>query len=217
RVDGLLRNGAWEEAHGAAGALVAELLGDLKGGPAGAGLLAAAYAQRALAEAGAGEREEALWSLGIATCLDAAFATAPLEAFGEAGARLDTWRRAEPDPRAGAERFDTPGLVPPALLESPTIRFRASAEVLRAFDPNLAVEVVIDAEGRPRAPAVQGSLDNPSPVAASLEVLRRWRFDPARLDGRAVPLLALLELPLTPGAAERARETLENLRAGSEP
>jgi hypothetical protein len=217
RVDGLLRAGSWEEARAASGGLVAELLSDLKGGPAGAGLLAAAYAQRALAEAGVGEREEALWSLGIAGCLEPAFAATPLDGFGEAGERLGSWRRAEPDARAGAVRSDTPGLVPPALLESPTIVFRASAEVLRAFDLTLAVEVVVDAEGRPRAPSVQGSLDNPSPVAASLEVLRRWRFEPARLDGRAVPLVVILELPLTQGAADRARGMLGALHAVSEP
>lgn len=214
RVDGLLRAGSWQAAGDAAGALVAELVRDLKGGPDAAGLLAAAYAQRSLAEAGVGEREAAVWSLAIATCLEPGFIDAPLGLFGEAGERLGAWRRAGPDPRAGAVRSDAPGLVPPSLLESPPIVFRASAEVLRAFDPDLAVEVVIDAEGRPRAPVVRGSLDNPSPVAASLEALGRWRFEPARLEGRPVPLVVVLELPLTQGVADRTRQTLESLRAG---
>ena len=214
RVDGLLQAGSWEAAGDAAGALVAELVRDLKGGPDGAGLLAAAYAQRALAEAGEGDREAAVWSLGIAVCLEPRFIDAPLGPFGEAGERLGAWRRAGPDPRTGAARSDAPVMVPPVLLDSPTIVFRASAEVLRAFDPTLAVEVVIDAEGRPRAPAVQGSLDNPSPIAASLEALGRWRFEPARLDGRPVPLVVVLELPLTQGVADRTREALESLRAG---
>jgi hypothetical protein len=229
RVDGLLRAGAWTEAREGAGALVGELLSDLKGGPAGARLLATAYAQRALAEAGLEAREDALWSLRVAACLDPLFAAAPLDPFGDAGRRLDAWRRAEPDfgvdlgadleagPRAGALPLGAPGLEPPAVLEAPTIVFRASAEVLRAFDPTLAVEVVIGADGRPRAPAVRGSLDNPSPVAASLEALRRWRFAPARLGGEPVPVLLTLDLPLTRGAADHAREALESLRGASEP
>lgn len=219
-VDGLLRGGAWAEAREASAALVEELLSDLKGGPAGARLLATAYAQRALAEAGLDELEDALWSLRIAACLDPLFAEAPLDPFGDAGRRLDSWRRAEPDfgaePRAGALPLDAPGLEPPAVLQGPTIVFRASAEVLRAFDRNLAVELVVDAEGRPRAPAVRGSLDNPSPVAASLETLRRWRFEPAREGGDPVPVVLTLELPLTPGAAARARERLEALRGAPE-
>ncbi|HSL82690.1 MAG TPA: hypothetical protein VLF66_07925 [Thermoanaerobaculia bacterium] len=229
RVDGLLRAGAWIEARVGSAALVQILLSDLKGGPVGARLLATAYAQRALAEAGVEAREDALWSLRIAACLDPLFAEAPLDPFGDAGRRLDAWRRAEPDlgvdfgadpekdPRAGALALDTPGLEPPALLEAPTIVFRASAEVLRAFDPELAVELVVGADGLPRAPAVRGSLDNPSPVAASLETLRRWRFEPARLDGRPVPVLLTLDLPLTRGAADRARERLERLRATPDP
>lgn len=224
RLDGLLRAGAWAEAREGSAALVEELLADLKGGPEGARLLATAYAQRALAEAGVEAREDALWSLRIAACLDPLFATAPLDPFGDAGRRLGAWRRAEPDfgadleagPRAGALSLDTPALEPPAVLEAPTIVFRASAEVLRAFDPALAVELVVGADGRPRAPAVRGSLDNPSPVAASLEALRRWRFEPARLDGAPVPVLLTLDLPLTRGAADRARERLEALRNTSE-
>lgn len=224
RVDGLLRAGAWTEAREASAALVEELLSDLKGGPAGARLLATAYAQRSLAEAGLDVREDALWSLRIAACLDPLFAEAPLDPFGDAGGRLAAWRRAEPDfgadlekgPRAGALALDAPGLDPPAILESPAIVFRASAEVLRGFDRTLALELVIDAEGRPRAPAVLGSLDNPSPVAASLETLRRWRFEPARLGGEPVPVVLTLDLPLTQGAAARARERLEALRGTPE-
>lgn len=220
RVDGLLRGGAWGEAERGAAALVAELLADLKGGPAGAPLLATAYAQRALAEAGLERREDALWSLRIAGCLDPAFDGAKLDRigapFGAAGERLTSWRRAETDPRPTARPVDTPGLEPPAVLESPTIVFRASAEVLRSFDRTLSLEVVVDAEGRPRAPAVRGSRANPSPVAASLETLRRWRFEPARLDGEAVPILLTLDLPLTRGAATRAREALDSLRGEPE-
>lgn len=221
RVDGLLRRGAWGEAERGAAALVAELLADLKGGPAGARLLATAYAQRGLAEAGLERREDALWSLRIAGCLDPVFDGAQLDRigapFGAAGERLTSWRRAEADLRPTARPVDTPGLDPPALLESPTIVFRASAEVLRSFDRTLSVEIVVDAEGRPRAPAVRGSRANPSPVAASLETLRRWRFEPARLDGEAVPVFLSLDLPLTRGAAEGVREWLEDHRGGREP
>lgn len=211
RVDGLLRAGSWDAARAAAGALVDELIRDLKGGPDGARLLATAYAQRALAEAGLGEREGAAWNLRIAVCLDPAFEAAPLEGFGNAGERLARWRDGGRPPD-GVLPLATPELVPPEVLEGPTIVFRASAEVLESFDRALRVELVVDEEGRVRHPEVRGSRDNPSPIAASLEALRHWRFEPARLDGRPVPVLLELELPLTSGAAERARAALDALR-----
>lgn len=216
RVDGMLRAGSWEPARAAAGALVSELLRDLKGGPDGARLLATAYAQRALAEAGLGAAEDAAWSLRIAACLDPTFGTAAFDGFGAAGLRLAGWRAA-PSPRDGALPLATPGLVAPALVHSPTIVFRASAEVLRSFDRDLRVEIVVDPGGRPAHPEVRGSRDNPSPIAASLEVVRHWRFEPARLGGRAVPVRLELELPLTSGAAERVRTALDALRRGTPP
>jgi hypothetical protein len=213
RVDGLLRAGSWEDARGAAGALVDELIRNLKGGPDGARLLATAYAQRALAEAGIGDLGEAVWSLAIASALDPGFADAPLDGFGTAGERLGTWRR-EDDP-GDPLPLDTPGLVPPAVVESPTIVFRASEEVLRGFDYSLQVELVVDAAGRPRRPLVFGSRDNPAPIAASLEVLHDWVFQPATQGGRPVPALLALDLPLTTAAATRARLALEDLRSGA--
>lgn len=216
RVDSLLRAGSWEEARAAAGGLAEELIRDLKGGPDGASLLATAYAQRALAAAGIGDLGTAVWSLEIATVLDPAFSEAPFDAFGVAGDRLTAWRR-EASVEGEPHPLDTPGLVPPAIVESPTIVFRASEEVLRSFDYSLQVELVVDAQGRPRRPRVFGSRDNPSPIAASLEVLRSWVFEPARLgaseSGRAVPSLVALDLPLTRASATRARAALEDLRA----
>jgi hypothetical protein len=214
RVDGLLRAGSWSDAREASSALVDELIRDLKGGPEGALLLATAFAQRAVAEAGIGDLGSAVWSLQIAAALEPGFADAPLDAFGAAGERLDEWRRDldYDDPRP----LDTPGLVAPAIVESPTIVFRASEEVLRSFDYSLQVELVVDAAGRPRRPQVFGSRDNPSPIAASLEVLKDWIFEPATLDGRAVPSLVALDLPLTRASADRARTALENLRAAAD-
>jgi hypothetical protein len=214
RVDGLLKAGSWSDAEDASSALVDELIRDLKGGPEGARLLATAFAQRAVAGAGVGDLGAAAWSLEIAAALDPGFADAPLDAFDTAGERLDEWRREQShgDPLP----LDTPGLVPPAIVESPTIVFRASEEVLRSFDYSLQVELVVDAAGRPRRPRVFGSRDNPSPIAASLEVLADWVFEPATLDGRAVPSLLALDLPLTRASADRARTALDNLREAAD-
>jgi hypothetical protein len=201
----------WEAAYPVARDLVSELVAALKGGGAGRQLLAAAYCQRALAEAGLGRMEDAVWSFVIAQNLNPDFRVTPLAAFGAAGEALEGHRL--PDSHGGVLDLERLELVPPLVVESPTIVFRAAPEILALFDRTMTVEVVIGPEGRPRDPIVRGVLDNPSPVALSLEALRAWRFEPAHLEGRAVACRVTLALPLTRGAAERARRDLTVLHA----
>jgi len=169
-------------------------------------------AQLALAEAGRSAPDSAAaaaWHLEVATILNPAFREASFAEFGELGGRLVAARagRAEGDPVEGEvlPTAPVPGLEPPELLESPHMVFRASREVLEALDPQLRVTFVVDRQGEVRRAAVEGRLDNPAPVLLSLELLRAWRFAPARLGERAVPVRYTLDLPLTEGAVVRAR------------
>ena len=211
----LVQQHGWARAYQTADPFVKELLRDLKGGAAGAELLAAAYTQRALAEAGLGYENRAAWTFAIAQNLNPSFRDAPLERFGAAGEMLDRHRLTFI--HQGAIDLDTPRLLAPLIVESPTMVFMAAEEVLEEFDLTMTVDLVVDTEGHPRQPLVWGSLDNPSPVALSLEVLYGWRFEPASLDGELVPVRIPLDLPLTSGAAERARAGLEQLRAAQQP
>ena len=208
----LLEEG-WTEALEASSLLLEDVVDKLKAGEDSAGLLALAVAQQAVAEAGLGRMEDAIWHFHEAQNFNPEFRTAPLSAFGTAGEALESHRLRG---LGQGGRFGSVGrftgsdqeIDPPRLLESPFMVFRASAEVLRAFPRDLRVEVIIDTEGRAREPVVTGSMINPSPIRVSLEVLRDWRFEPATLAGRPVPVFYELALPLTRGATERAREEL---------
>ena len=172
-----------------------------------------AYVNRGAVLAMSGRMEDAIWHFHEAENLNPKFRTASLSAYGSGGQKLERHRLRElgQGGRAGAvERLGNAdrGIEPPAILASPFMIFRASAEVLRAFPRDLRVELIIDTEGRVREPVVIGSLVNPAPVLVSLEVLRDWRFTPATLADQPVAVLFELDLPLTRGATERARVAL---------
>ena len=212
RTQALLTVGSYDEAHRAALALVDELAGSLKGGPGANELAATALAQLAVAEAGRGQTDEAVWHLQMAESFNPAFRGAPFAEFGAAGEALVAARRAAEAKPADAEVVEiiTRGdLEPPRVLESRHVVFRASREVIEALDPELAVEFVIDRDGRPRRPRVRGRLDNPGAVLLSLEVLRVWRFTPPRLGGEPAAARYAVDLPRTEGAARRATWDLE--------
>ena len=201
-----------EEAYEHSRKLVDELVAALKGGQDSNDLVATALLQLALAEAGLGRSEPAAWHLELAGIFNATNRDIPLAEFGTAGALLEEARQQRfADESTADEILDLtplPGLVPPEILESPQVVFRASLEVLRALDPDLQVVFVIDRDGRVRQPVVNGRLDNPAPVLLSLEVLRDWSFTPARLDSEPVPVRSSLGLPLTQGVIRQARYDL---------
>lgn len=203
---------SWEEGAGLSQKLVADMVGRLKSGDDSAALLALAVAHQALGEAGAGRLEDAVWHFQAAQNLNPAFRSAPLDRFGMAGTALAPHRlRAAGESAGETFHLDEPGLAirPPELLESPTMVFRGSARVLSEFDRGLRVEIVIDAEGRVLSPVVTGSRLNPTPILVSLEVLRDWRFAPAVLESSPVAVFYEIAVPVTRGAAERARQDLE--------
>lgn len=215
-IQGQLLREQWEEATDASSRLLEDVVDKLKNGEGSASLLALVVAQQALAEAGLGRMEDAIWHFHEAENLNPEFRTASLSAYGSGGQKLERHRLRElgQGGRVGAvERLGDAdrGIEPPAILASPFMIFRASAEVLRAFPRDLRVELIIDTEGRVREPVVIGSLVNPAPVLVSLEVLRDWRFEPATIADQPVAVLFELDLPLTRGATERARVELRSL------
>jgi hypothetical protein len=204
-----------EEAYEISRKLIDELETALKGGQDSNDLVATALFQLALAEAGLGWSEPADWHLELAEIFNSAFRGLPLAEFGTAGVFLEEGRQRrfadEPTENEILDLTPLPGLVPPEILESPHVVFRASLEVLQALDPDLQVVFVIDRDGRVRQPVVNGRLDNPAPVLLSLEVLRDWSFTPSRFDAEPVPVHLSLDLPLTQGAVRRARYDLRLL------
>lgn len=200
RTSKRLDAGKYEAAERQAAELAREMAAKLLPGEAAEKLLALATAYQAVAEAGLGREEDALWHWVIAQNLNPAFRTAPLDRFGEPGVLLARHRlRKAGEPPAGlggsgevqvVEEAGA-GLTPPIPVGEPPVPL--PPDELAPFwigDPT-RVEAVIDGEGRLRAPVVlQGVL--PGKVYLGLETLRTWRFEPARMGGEAVPVFCWL-------------------------
>lgn len=216
----LLPAGSWQEAETEGRRLLEELMADLKGGPEAGELVGVATAQLALAEAGLDRRRDAVWHLRVAEIFNAALGGTDLgDDFGEVGRRLDGWRAAPglrsegPLPATDTSIDD---LFPPRIVSGNFVVLRASVEQLRLLDPDLEVSFVIDRAGLAAEPVVRGRLDNPAPVLLSLELLKDFRFEPARFANRPVAVLWKLPLPMTQGALRKAvwelkRASIESL------
>lgn len=165
--------------------------------------LARAAALLALAEAREGRTAEAVWHWHAAHALDHRAVPGDLGRFGAAGGVL-----AERPPRRLGElptRFGGP--APPAAARGarPSEGSTAPAGVphcrpaghLRGqVPPPVAVEVVVDAEGRPHEPLLQLPSRYPGFALAVLEAIRGWSFEPAADDGGdPVPSLAVVTVP----------------------
>jgi hypothetical protein len=181
-IDAQLHRGEWEPARAAALARIEAELAN----PAAPGL-ARSVARLALAEAGLGRQEDALWHWGAAQNLDhAALSPAELAAFGAAGELLarHPLRRLDETP-AGLTVYRQDDLkVQPArriageIPQLPKPPKGAEGGVLR-------IQGIVDLEGRFREPTVVGE-GSPASIYRVLEALREWRYAPARRDLRQV-------------------------------
>jgi hypothetical protein len=178
-IDAQLHRGEWEAAR--AGALARVEADRAKLEPQD---LARDVSRLALAEAGLGRTEDALWHWGVAQNLDrAALAPAELASFGAPGELLaqHPLRHLDEAP-AGLKvyRVDDPGILPPS---------RTAGELPKlAEDPKggvLRIQGIVDPEGRFLAPTVLGE-GSPDTIYRVLEALRDWRYLPARRNLRRV-------------------------------
>lgn len=164
--------------------LTDEMVQLLGPGTGAARVLAATISQRALAEAGLGNLDDALWYWHVAIGIDPRFLQADLSEFGEPGRYL----QANPLPPPGPEESAGPS---DAFVEAPKIRKRTRLVYpvgAKYFEVQgqLVVQVVIGADGRPRHPQVLQPLPAPTLTFVALDAVRQWRFEPARLRGQPV-------------------------------
>jgi TonB family protein len=200
-IETLLRRGEWSAAETQARAAIADEVKPRENA------FAALVAQLAVAVAGQGRDEEALWTWQVAQAMG--WRREPAD-YGAAGALLaGSRRRGIDEPPAGLvvrREGDGGGAFTPA-------RKLAGAAVTlpgawRRFPRGIRAQVVVDREGRVREPAVATSTFSALTYAV-LETMRDWRFAPARADGEPVASFYDLELP-----AVRPLEQVVDFRHG---
>lgn len=192
-LDARLRRGEWQAVHGPA----LELVSGLRESGPETGLLAGGLRALALAEAGLGRTEEAVWHWQVAQNLHSS-PELDLAPFGEAGRLLAQSTLRQPDePPTGLEVVAATALgagsTPPRKIageDMSTTGVLASPRIARW----VRVQVVVDADGRVVAPIVRSGPSNTARWAA-LEAVRSWRFEPARKDGKPIAVFLDLTLP----------------------
>ncbi len=217
RADGLLREGRYAEALGISGSLVAEVAPQIVvPGDEGEGALGMLLGVHALAQAGvAGEgleqgvdrapalAREATFHWTLAQSLEPALGKSTLAVYGEAGARLaevrvdESCRLRQPLPEGLEEprKIGDPGVVPPRKVRSPFPQYSPHARQAN-IEGAVILRAVVDREGRVRYPCV---LDTDSPVFVYMlaEAVKDWRFEPALVDSRPVPVYYDLSIRFT--------------------
>ncbi len=212
RVQTSLEAGEWARAEAQIGEVLETLTVELGRGRDARSVVALAVAYRALAEAGQGREEDAIWSWSVAQSLEPEMRGARFSRFGQAGAFLERVVLRSP----GALDADSEASSLPleeaadgwtaAPRSAPLPRFLLQIPEEGALS---RVEIVVGADGLVRSPVVLEG-DDAVRLLHGLEALREWRFRPARVGERAVPSLLTLtdfELPLSfPFAMARHEE-----------
>jgi len=182
RTSSLLKEGKHEEALPKLKKLLLHMLEVLGPGDETTYVLAIPLIQRALAEAGTGDRASALWHWQMAQTMYPKTAEADLSMFGEAGvflkANILTDPRLESCPQGDEET------TPPAIIKTVKPSYPEGTLVFRNTGI-MIVYVTVDSAGIPRQPRVVKPLETPL-VYSALEALRTWKFAPATRAGTPV-------------------------------
>jgi len=140
---------------------------------------------RAIAAAGLNNPEDAEWYWIVATSLFPKFRGSNLGVYGVAGEtvmRIDASRPCVPP-----EHIAGGNLKPPKVIRNPMPRYPRHAVETGIAEP-ITVQVTITEHGATRCPRVVETHDDPSLVWVVLEAMKDWRFEPATVDGKPVPV-----------------------------
>ncbi|MEA2238360.1 MAG: periplasmic protein TonB [Thermoanaerobaculia bacterium] len=159
--------------------MLTEMVKYLGAGAAEDETLATVLTHKALASAGLGNIDDALWYWYIAQAISPAAAKSDLSAFGAAGEYL----KRHPFSYAGIPAGT--GVAPARVLKQFAPSFPSGASRFGAGD--LVVQIVIDRKGQPTLPRIIHPLPAPTLSFAALEALKRWQFQPATRNGEPVP------------------------------
>jgi protein TonB len=185
-IESMLRSGDYRAARRKSESVTDEVADGLGAGDRAAYTLAALCTFRALAEAGLGNEQDAIWLWRTATSIFPAIDEINLEPFGAPGAFL----RSHPF-RA------RPGKPEPTLVIGDVVRPEARRRKkpryplglwLREVGETVGVQVIVETDGTVSEPLLLRPIAHPSMVYALYEALREWRFRPATLDGEPVPV-----------------------------
>ena len=155
---------------------IAEMVERLGGGQADNQLFATALVQKALASAGRGDVDDALWYWYVAQEISPEAGKTDLSAFGAPGEYLARHPMTPDTSSAGAAH----------VVKQVMPKFPQGASRF-GIGGDLVVQIIIDPNGQPTRPHIVHPLPAPALSYVALEALRKWRFEPAKQNGQPVP------------------------------
>jgi hypothetical protein len=199
-ADALLVEKNWEDADKMATSITKEMMIYVTGG--GSEWMGAAATVKALAAAGSGREDDAVWYWDVARQLFPSVEEVDLSRYGEAGAFL---RECDPPMNEiyaalSPPEFEIPekpvvqgDFEPPVRKKAPRPRFPLARQG-RVVTVTLTLKAIIDEEGRLQRPVIVESAGEITMVYSSLETLRKWRFRPAMQDGKPIRVIYTLDV-----------------------
>lgn len=201
-----LREGDFKKAYKVADALVREMAARIEGGDNAGVVLGKTVLLRSLAEAGLGREREAAWDWFSAKALYPGLREEDLAIFGTGAELLRAVIAAapptvkpEPDPSATVSEAEK--ITPPAKISGNPPDFPRGASTA-CRQGNIVIASMIDEKGRPQHPVLESSPGGAVLALASLEALKDWRFRPARLHERSVPVYYTLTIHFSLGTCD---------------
>jgi len=144
-------------------------------------LFATALTHKAIANAGLGNVNDALWYWYIAQEISPAGAKTDLSEFGAPGEFLKR------HPFSNAEMPVRGGVTPARVVKQVLPKFPAGASRFGVAG-DLVVQIIIDRNGRPTLPRIVRALPAPTLSFVALEALRHWQFEPGRSNGQPISM-----------------------------
>jgi TonB family protein len=160
--------------------LIDEMVERLGPGNPSTELFGTVLTYRALAHAGLGESEDAIWYWQTVLGLYPKFAESDVSMYGAAGEFLKAHVELPPvvQPQGGKESDFTW----PKVKKKVKPKYPYGARYF-GVSGKLLVEVVITADGRVERPRIVEPLPAPTLSYAALEAVKRWRFEPGKMRG----------------------------------
>lgn len=143
-------------------------------------LFATALTHKALASAGLGNVNDALWYWYIAQAISTGAKT-DLTEFGAPGEFLKR------HPFSNAEMPVRGSVIPARVLKQVLPKFPPGASRFGVAG-DLVVQIIIDRNGQPTLPRIVRSLPAPTLSFVALEALRHWQFEPGRSNGQPISM-----------------------------
>lgn len=160
--------------------ILANMVDRLGAGGADDEILATVLTHKALASAGLGKINDALWYWNIAQEIFPAVAKSDFSAFGAPGEFLKR------HPFSSAEVTPKGSVTPARVLKQVLPKFPAGASRF-GIAGDLIVQIVVDKNGQPTLPQIVRALPAPTLSFVALEALKHWQFEPAKRNGEPIP------------------------------